>query len=101
MPEQIGRDRHEPAASVSQVARGQWQVASENQRRFRFTSNWLLATCNEEVTTMAGIGRFKLSDAMRGQQSQAELPQPQGGGERGVPVRKGKGRGKRKSAGGG
>ena len=50
---------------------------------------------------MAGIGRFKLSDAMRDHQAQAELSQPQGPGEGGVPARKGKGRGRgrRKSAG--
>jgi hypothetical protein len=51
---------------------------------------------------MAGVGRFKLSDAMRDHQAQAELSQPQGVGEGGVPARKGKGkgRGKGKSAGG-
>jgi hypothetical protein len=50
---------------------------------------------------MAGIGRYKLSDAMRDHQAQAELAQPQGAGEGGVPTRKGKGkgRGKGKSAG--
>jgi hypothetical protein len=48
---------------------------------------------------MAGVGRFKLSDAMREHRAQAELAQPQGAGQGGVPARKGKGTGKVKGRG--
>jgi hypothetical protein len=45
---------------------------------------------------MAGIGRYKLSDAMREHQAQSELAQPEGTGRGGVPARKGKGKGRGK-----
>jgi hypothetical protein len=43
---------------------------------------------------MSGIGRFKLSDALRDQQAQAELGAPQSPWEGGIPTRKGKGKGR-------
>ena len=43
---------------------------------------------------MSGIGRFKLSDAIRDQQPQADLGGGQGPWEGALPARKGKGKGR-------
>jgi hypothetical protein len=49
------------------------------------------------MITMAGFGRFKLTDALPEQTPEVEISQPQGGGQLASPNGRGKGRSKTKS----
>jgi hypothetical protein len=49
------------------------------------------------MITMAGFGRFKLTDALPEQAPEIEVSQPQGGGQLASPNGRGKGRSKAKS----
>jgi hypothetical protein len=79
------------------------KVDSEKGTRFGSTSNYVRTdTISMETTTMAGFGRFKLTDALPEQAASIEPSQFPGGGQAasipGGTKGKGKGRGKSASA---
>jgi hypothetical protein len=50
----------------------------------------------KETTTMAGFGRFKLTDALPDAPAEIETPSSQGGVQAGPPAGKGRGKAKKK-----